>query len=425
MEEPETEWKDLEGFTGYRISKGGVILGRTGQPMSYHTAKTGGKLKVILESDDGKTEAQYVARLVAISFLGATGQFFVYQRDRDYANCHVDNLEVTTEMRGFSKWKPAGIPVGRYELDGETLIKTYPSISAAVRSLEDGPSAFLLKAACSDGRELHGSVWKLMAQPSPRLKAPAGVTLPDLPNYIVCRNGKIFGKRHARYVSQTESKYGYMRVNLRRRDGTEKNYAVHRLVCQAYHGPPPDAKSQVNHKDLNKLNNSASNLEWTSPADNMAHFFDSEFSPRKPVICTDKKTGRDLWWYESAEAAALDLKEPCPGHISAVCRGDAGKKTAYGHGWRFAEPGEEADFAEEPEAPEPNANLGRAVVCTTMKGRDLWLYENAVVAAADREEETGIYKDPLNIIAVCEGRQKLSYGRGWRYATSADRSNFE
>ena len=53
---------------------------------------------------------------------------------------------------------------------------------------------------------------------------------------------------------------GYLFVGLSS-NGNEKNYLVHRLVAQAFI-PNPNNLPQVNHKDENKANNAAENLEW-------------------------------------------------------------------------------------------------------------------------------------------------------------------
>jgi hypothetical protein len=47
------------------------------------------------------------------------------------------------------------------------------------------------------------------------------------------------------------------------------NLYVHRLVCEAFHGPPPAADSQVDHVDGDSLNNRADNLEWVTQRENV------------------------------------------------------------------------------------------------------------------------------------------------------------
>jgi hypothetical protein len=59
---------------------------------------------------------------------------------------------------------------------------------------------------------------------------------------------------------------GYLRVAVTE-GGKHKTVKVSRLVCTAFHGPPPDGMFCL-HNDGNKLNNSAGNLRWGTPADN-------------------------------------------------------------------------------------------------------------------------------------------------------------
>ena len=56
---------------------------------------------------------------------------------------------------------------------------------------------------------------------------------------------------------------GYPRVRVFR-----KAHYVHRLVCEAFHGPAPEGKTQVSHWDGDKENNRAENLRWASSKDN-------------------------------------------------------------------------------------------------------------------------------------------------------------
>jgi len=54
------------------------------------------------------------------------------------------------------------------------------------------------------------------------------------------------------------------------KNGNRKKITIHRLVALAFIANPEN-KSQVNHKDGDKLNNCVENLEWATAAENMAH----------------------------------------------------------------------------------------------------------------------------------------------------------
>lgn len=47
---------------------------------------------------------------------------------------------------------------------------------------------------------------------------------------------------------------------------------AHHLVALAFLGAPPEGKTQVNHKDLNRSNNRCTNLEWCNQQENLAHW---------------------------------------------------------------------------------------------------------------------------------------------------------
>jgi hypothetical protein len=46
--------------------------------------------------------------------------------------------------------------------------------------------------------------------------------------------------------------------------------AIHRLVAMAFLAPDP-GRPWVNHKDGNRTNNAVSNLEWSTPSENILH----------------------------------------------------------------------------------------------------------------------------------------------------------
>ena len=65
------------------------------------------------------------------------------------------------------------------------------------------------------------------------------------------------------------SKAGYERVGFH---GGQETVFVHRLVarafCEGY-----ESSLEVNHKDGDKLNNTASNLEWVTTSENIKHAY--------------------------------------------------------------------------------------------------------------------------------------------------------
>ena len=72
-----------------------------------------------------------------------------------------------------------------------------------------------------------------------------------------------------RNLRAAENHHGYQNVSLSK-DCVCRTYFVHRLVCEAFHGPRPDGMT-INHKDGAKKNNRPENLEYLSHQENMNH----------------------------------------------------------------------------------------------------------------------------------------------------------
>lgn len=51
-------------------------------------------------------------------------------------------------------------------------------------------------------------------------------------------------------------------------DGKKCRVTIHRLVCEAFHGPPPFEGAMVLHRDDDNLNNRWGNLYWGTERDN-------------------------------------------------------------------------------------------------------------------------------------------------------------
>lgn len=134
--------------------------------------------------------------------------------------------------------------------------------------------------------------------PSP--KKPKRETVPELPNsiwkpilgyeglYEVSDKGQVrsvdrvnhLGSKHkGRILRERTIPNGYVAVALTK-EGKQTQYSIHRLVAIAFYGEPTDKDMQVNHKDGNKKNNVASNLEWVTRVENMRHAHDTGLMPR-------------------------------------------------------------------------------------------------------------------------------------------------
>ena len=64
-------------------------------------------------------------------------------------------------------------------------------------------------------------------------------------------------------LPEYESSEGYKMVHLQRNDGKWVYEYVHKLVAETF-VPNPNNYTIINHKDGNKHNNEATNLEWVS-----------------------------------------------------------------------------------------------------------------------------------------------------------------
>lgn len=91
---------------------------------------------------------------------------------------------------------------------------------------------------------------------------PRTLTIDD---YEITREGEVINKHSGRVLKGQPNGKGYLRVSI----GGKLTF-IHRLVAEKY-VPNPDNKAQVNHKDGNKLNNCADNLEWVSNQENRNH----------------------------------------------------------------------------------------------------------------------------------------------------------
>lgn len=97
--------------------------------------------------------------------------------------------------------------------------------------------------------------------------------IPSAPEYAASSLGRIRrvipdqNRRKPRVLAQAINSTGRAQVSICS-GGSIKSKKVHRLVCEAFHGPPPAGKAITCHKDGNPLNNRPENIYWGNYSDN-------------------------------------------------------------------------------------------------------------------------------------------------------------
>jgi hypothetical protein len=152
--------------------------------------------------------------------------------------------------------------------------------------------------------------------------------------YRISSDGEVFSNHtHKNRVTEI-SRNGYERVCLFK-NGTGTHYLVHRLVAEAFI-PNPIGYECVNHKDGNKLNNDASNLEWCDASHNMRHAYRHNLvhQATKKVIQLTKDSRKVKEWNSIEDASKhLGISH---GNIVTVCKQNTNRKYAGGFIWRYA-----------------------------------------------------------------------------------------
>lgn len=108
------------------------------------------------------------------------------------------------------------------------------------------------------------------------------IKITGFPGYVVNSEGVIYhywdeGTKHFKCkVKKTwfNPTTGYQMVNISK-NGKNKTYRVHELVCTAVHGPRPSKDHVVRHIDNKKWHNAMHNLKWGTRVENYKD------SPRK------------------------------------------------------------------------------------------------------------------------------------------------
>lgn len=171
--------------------------------------------------------------------------------------------------------------------------------------------------------------------------------LKPIPGYTLYRasdNGHIWSCRKGSFLAERTRSDGYRQVTLCE-NGSRKQEYVHRLVAKAF-VHQPDGFTVVNHKNEDRGDNSAENLEWctyvynnnygtckekqreTVGIENLRELARSAAKKRRRRV-RDIDSGKE---YESIAAACADTGAR-HGNIVLACQGRI--KTCVGRRWEY------------------------------------------------------------------------------------------
>lgn len=166
------------------------------------------------------------------------------------------------------------------------------------------------------------------------------------PYYEVDEAGNVYSLRSGRKLTPKNNWDGYLRIQLWDQ-GKCKFVGIHRLIAEAF-VPNPDNKPFVNHKNGNKQDNRAENLEWCTQHENIVHAWKTGLSkshfnhPNQSVkvlqFSYDGQTLIKEWPSQMEVERQLGINHVNVGH-SCRCNLDVSRKRlsrACGFVWRFA-----------------------------------------------------------------------------------------
>lgn len=145
-------------------------------------------------------------------------------------------------------------------------------------------------------------------------------------------------------AKNTGKKDGYYKVSLKLEGRAKRMFvSVHRLVADAFVEGRREETTDVNHKDLNKVNNHWTNLEWVTHSENILHGTANTPGRKERVRAMAQARCRPV---EAVDACG-GVKWHASGRAAAIAMGNhrraANIKTAidggqfwYGAHWRYA-----------------------------------------------------------------------------------------
>ncbi len=272
-------WKELEGFSKYKISNTGKIWSKSWNREMSLKPELQGYVRMELRNDDGKPQKHFVHRLVALTFIpNLEKKPTVNHKNHNRADNRVENLEwaTVTEQNNHSRKASKEVTrligaraVWRCSLDGKK-IEYYETIQDAEKWILDNKGnkraqGNITNVCRNKQKTAYGFKWVYDTSEENIFENEIWKDIPKelirgRLDYQISDKGRIKNPK-GKFLKGVENN-GYRRVGL-----GQSNYSIHLLVAQVFL-PNFYNKPFVNHKDHNKANCKLYNLEWVTPSEN-------------------------------------------------------------------------------------------------------------------------------------------------------------
>lgn len=325
------QWATVEEAPSYEISDQGNLRHVSGRSLHPGINQNGYPVVTLWAGKEGSL-SRLVHRLVARAFVpNPDNKPQVNHINGDRSDGRVENLEWVTPKENANRKVGLKIgshsvrPVVQMSLTGADL-KIWESMKAAADALKVERNS--IKECCLGRRNRAGAWgWKYASeQETTEVWRPIII---GKVTYQISDMGRIKTLKNTISVGSLNGSYLRFEGKL-----------VHRLVAIAFPDfcPNSEEKSIVNHKDSNRCNNSAKNLEWVTQRENIQHAHDTgrcqerlEKSYRPVRQTTKNGTIVD---YRSVTEAATATNIPAS-RIVAVCQHR--RNTTGGCHWEYIE----------------------------------------------------------------------------------------
>ena len=151
-------------------------------------------------------------------------------------------------------------------------------------------------------------------------------------NYTIDTAGVIINVTKDKVINGTTISQAnrYVKIHL------DKWYKLHRLIAEHFIvNDDPTCKTQVNHIDGNRHNNSISNLEWCTPSENVRHAYRTGLKTnngiKNPISKLTEEQVRQIWSLKDTDLTARQIRDKLnlPVGIGAVKSVRSGKNWSH------------------------------------------------------------------------------------------------